>query len=379
MEPSHPLPVVDNGDSSPPAPASPTSDDSLAKPGTQINGTASVESEAPRPATLSAPTFADSSGETMTRGTSTSHAWPAFPDVPPTATLSAPTFADSSGDTMTRGVSTSHAWPAFPDVPPTAGNWSGTDSSPPSPTDGSFSQLHAINGRASGPADHYPSIQSVVHQSGQRASQPTTTMRSSPSPAVSAQPSKGESSNVTNGKRTSQPTTTMPSSPSPAVLAQPSKGKSSTANGKRTPQPTTIMPSSPSSNAPAQPSKGESSHVTNGNAPEPVHRSSSIQSTVMQTTNNIQGTPVTARSKTGRKLSSKCQCHCDDACNCSCLCMHYCICRDPCEKNCALRASREIQNEAKAKKEPRNLIVSIDGTSNQFGKFVCVTSMSDKY
>lgn len=122
----------------------------------------------------------------------------------------------------------------------------------------------------------------------------------------------------------------------------------------------------------------ELAQVANGNAPGPTNRAASPQNTMTQIIDNIQG-PATARPQTSRKLNSKCNCHCDDACNCSCLCMHYCICRDPCEKNCALRASREIQNEAKAKKEPRNLIVSIDGTSNQFGKFVCVTSMSDKY
>ncbi|KAJ7512938.1 hypothetical protein B0H11DRAFT_1698165, partial [Mycena galericulata] len=52
----------------------------------------------------------------------------------------------------------------------------------------------------------------------------------------------------------------------------------------------------------------------------------------------------------------KCGCACEITCNCKCTCAHrdHCVCTSPCDGQCGTRASR-------------NLVVSIDGTSNQFG------------
>ncbi|KAJ7097690.1 hypothetical protein C8R44DRAFT_717376 [Mycena epipterygia] len=52
-----------------------------------------------------------------------------------------------------------------------------------------------------------------------------------------------------------------------------------------------------------------------------------------------------------------CRCACRIDCNCNCTCAHqeHCVCRiDACQGKCGTRLSR-------------NLVVSIDGTSNQFG------------
>ncbi|KAJ7107096.1 hypothetical protein C8R44DRAFT_324221 [Mycena epipterygia] len=52
-----------------------------------------------------------------------------------------------------------------------------------------------------------------------------------------------------------------------------------------------------------------------------------------------------------------CGCTCRMDCNCKCTCPHrdHCVCaRSPCEGKCGDRVSR-------------NLVISIDGTSNQFG------------
>ncbi|KAJ7503219.1 hypothetical protein B0H11DRAFT_1853386, partial [Mycena galericulata] len=53
---------------------------------------------------------------------------------------------------------------------------------------------------------------------------------------------------------------------------------------------------------------------------------------------------------------TKCGCACEINCNCKCTCAHrdHCVCRSPCDGQCGTRVSR-------------NLVVSIDGTSNQFG------------
>ncbi|KAJ6570950.1 hypothetical protein DFH09DRAFT_916844, partial [Mycena vulgaris] len=53
----------------------------------------------------------------------------------------------------------------------------------------------------------------------------------------------------------------------------------------------------------------------------------------------------------------KCGCACDIKCNCkcTCACRDHCVCRiRPCDGNCGSRVGR-------------NLVISIDGTSNQFG------------
>ncbi|KAJ6526277.1 hypothetical protein DFH09DRAFT_995913 [Mycena vulgaris] len=52
----------------------------------------------------------------------------------------------------------------------------------------------------------------------------------------------------------------------------------------------------------------------------------------------------------------KCGCACDTNCNCkcTCACRDHCVCKSPCDGKCGDRVSR-------------NLVISIDGTSNQFG------------
>ncbi|KAJ7469019.1 hypothetical protein FB451DRAFT_368484 [Mycena latifolia] len=51
-----------------------------------------------------------------------------------------------------------------------------------------------------------------------------------------------------------------------------------------------------------------------------------------------------------------CRCKCNLKCNCrcTCACPEHCMCLDPCDSACGTRTSR-------------NLVVSLDGTSNQFG------------
>jgi hypothetical protein len=54
-----------------------------------------------------------------------------------------------------------------------------------------------------------------------------------------------------------------------------------------------------------------------------------------------------------------CGCLCDVNCNCRCTCdcRAHCLCKSPCDGQCGSRVSQ-------------NLVVSIDGTSNQFGLYV---------
>ncbi|KAJ7852648.1 hypothetical protein B0H14DRAFT_2354728 [Mycena olivaceomarginata] len=58
-----------------------------------------------------------------------------------------------------------------------------------------------------------------------------------------------------------------------------------------------------------------------------------------------------------KRRPTKCGCSCQPNCNCKCPCAYkdHCVCRSsPCEGKCGTRVSR-------------NLVVSLDGTSNQFG------------
>jgi hypothetical protein len=58
-----------------------------------------------------------------------------------------------------------------------------------------------------------------------------------------------------------------------------------------------------------------------------------------------------------KRRPTKCGCSCEPNCNCKCPCAYkdHCVCRSsPCEGKCGTRV-------------PRNLVVSLDGTSNQFG------------
>lgn len=54
----------------------------------------------------------------------------------------------------------------------------------------------------------------------------------------------------------------------------------------------------------------------------------------------------------------KCNCNCHLYCPCECSCKCCCTCSIKCEREC------------KSRRPSRNLVVSIDGTSNQFGLFV---------
>lgn len=54
-------------------------------------------------------------------------------------------------------------------------------------------------------------------------------------------------------------------------------------------------------------------------------------------------------------LARKCNCNCHLYCSCECSCKCCCTCSIKCEREC------------KPRPQSRNLVVSIDGTSNQFG------------
>jgi hypothetical protein len=69
---------------------------------------------------------------------------------------------------------------------------------------------------------------------------------------------------------------------------------------------------------------------------------------------------ATRRGEQHERRQTKCGCTCKANCNCRCPCAHegHCVCRrSPCDGRCGTRVSR-------------NLVVSIDGTSNQFGFYV---------
>jgi len=74
-----------------------------------------------------------------------------------------------------------------------------------------------------------------------------------------------------------------------------------------------------------------------------------------------------------RKTKTKCGCNCNSSCDCDCSCVKHCYCssrkNQPCDDNCR-------KND-----KGRNLIISIDGTSNQFGSnvshFVVVPPITD--
>ncbi|KAF5362607.1 hypothetical protein D9758_009564 [Tetrapyrgos nigripes] len=75
-------------------------------------------------------------------------------------------------------------------------------------------------------------------------------------------------------------------------------------------------------------------------------------------TTDLSSSSEPSPAKNRRKEDSKCKCRCDPDCDCDCTCSDpsHCYCRhEKCEKSCG-------------RHKGRNLIVSIDGTSNQFGK-----------
>ncbi|KAK0451426.1 uncharacterized protein EV420DRAFT_1274312 [Desarmillaria tabescens] len=72
-----------------------------------------------------------------------------------------------------------------------------------------------------------------------------------------------------------------------------------------------------------------------------------------------------------------CKCRCDPECNCSCPCRDHCIClskyddshtcNDKCNKDCEYKHKGQCQRQCGSHKSYRNLVVCLDGTSNQFG------------
>ncbi|KAJ7458060.1 hypothetical protein B0H11DRAFT_1873521 [Mycena galericulata] len=77
-----------------------------------------------------------------------------------------------------------------------------------------------------------------------------------------------------------------------------------------------------------------------------------IVANLEDTGTNVKGSPAVGVERPPRK----CGCACEINCNCKCTCAHrgHCVCITPCDGQCGARASR-------------NLVISIDGTSNQFG------------
>lgn len=71
--------------------------------------------------------------------------------------------------------------------------------------------------------------------------------------------------------------------------------------------------------------------------------------------------------------SRKRGCKCDPNCNCSCPCKHHCVClRHTCNQGCGANCQVKCHKEC-GSTPSRNLVVCLDGTSNQFGSQVCRT------
>ncbi|KAJ7357885.1 hypothetical protein DFH08DRAFT_436982 [Mycena albidolilacea] len=101
---------------------------------------------------------------------------------------------------------------------------------------------------------------------------------------------------------------------------------------------------------------GPGANDTESGAKETIN----IQTTPQEATFNERKLGADKTKRQGdqpKRRPTKCGCVCDANCNCKCTCAHegHCVCISPCDGQCGTRVSR-------------NLVVSIDGTSNQFGQ-----------
>ncbi|KAK0475727.1 hypothetical protein IW261DRAFT_1340366 [Armillaria novae-zelandiae] len=96
-----------------------------------------------------------------------------------------------------------------------------------------------------------------------------------------------------------------------------------------------------------------------------------VESTSNQTTAPAPSNADSSQSAT-RSPKRKCGCKCNPQCSCSCPCRTHCICppRDhTCNETCHKQCQYTCQGKCGSPKNYRNLVVCLDGTSNQFGHF----------
>ncbi len=110
--------------------------------------------------------------------------------------------------------------------------------------------------------------------------------------------------------------------------------------------------------------------------------SSNLDASTNETASSLHPPPSTAT-----KRDTKCKCQCSPECDCDCPCLIHCVCaRKPdqgcecnthkCDPECKLKqCTQECKHVCKnkcgtANKNCRNLVVCLDGTSNQFGHWV---------
>lgn len=82
--------------------------------------------------------------------------------------------------------------------------------------------------------------------------------------------------------------------------------------------------------------------------------------------------PISANSQTTSK-PRKCGCKCDTDCDCICPCKNHCVClpytcSQGCNVNCQVKCDKKCGSASFW-----NLVVCLDGISNQFGHQVCHT------
>lgn len=73
------------------------------------------------------------------------------------------------------------------------------------------------------------------------------------------------------------------------------------------------------------------------------------------------------------KSGTKCECQCDPQCKCNCPCIAHCVCLWKHDHECGPKCNHVCKEDSGCTKSPRNLIVCLDGTTNQFGHWVCDT------
>ncbi len=85
-------------------------------------------------------------------------------------------------------------------------------------------------------------------------------------------------------------------------------------------------------------------------------------------------TPSNANSSQSALPERKCGCQCLPTCSCSCPCRDHCICPPwdhTCNETCRKKKCKyKCRGKCGSRKNYRNLVVCLDGTSNQFGHFV---------